>query len=267
MTSDHDHDPQSDVGMERLADREEVSSPMKMAVAAARGGARNGALALAGGGVVLLSAVRSLARGQPRAIPKGLVGAGLVGVGLRQRRSGDRSTFQPRTDEIEGGTEGKAVSDAAHAAAERPDSGRESQIDASGEIDDSSQLGDEGDTGSKIEFTDDAAESEPYSKPGVEGGEEDPRRDTGDDSVTIDVSDSATAEEMSEATGPDPEQAQPTQTDAIEPEETPSEDASEMQVDPDEDDDEAEAHDDGGNAADGDPDETEGTEETEETEE
>ncbi|MFC4542981.1 MSCRAMM family adhesin SdrC [Halosolutus amylolyticus] len=255
MTADHDR--QSDVGMEQLADREELDSPLNSAIAAATGGSRTEALALAGGGLVLLSGIRSLARGQRRGLLKGVVGAGLIGIGLRQRRSDDRSTFEPSTDEIDGGTEGKEISDAAHAAAERPDSGRESQIDASGEIDDSAQLGDEGDTGSRIEFTDDGDESESHPKPGLDGDDEDPRRDTDDDSVTIDVSDSAMAEEMSEATGPDPEQAQPTQTDAIEPEETPEEDASEMKVDPDDGDDESGTSTGDENGADGDTDETE----------
>lgn len=226
-----------DVGTDTIDELQETEEPLETAISIASD-LPAGAVPMAGGTVLLLSAIRSLARGNRRGILTAIGGAGLLRYGLSKRRASDRSTFEPNTDEIEGGTEGKESSDAAHAAASRPDSGRESQIDAEGEIDDSAQLGDEGDTGSRIEFTTDAEESEPRSKPGTEG-EDDPRRDTDDESVKIDVSDSAMAEEMSEATGPDPEQAQPTQTDSIEPEETPEEDASEMQVEPDEGNDEA----------------------------
>lgn len=237
-----DNDPQLDVGMESLEELRETDRPVEMALSAATD-VPTEALSLASGGILLLSAAQSLVRGQLRAIPKAIAGAGLLRYGLRKRRSSARSTFEPNTDEIEGGSAGKEISDAAHAAGERPDSGRESQIDAGGDIDDSSQLGEEGDAGSRIEFTDDAEASEPRSKPGLETDDDDPRRNTDGDSVEIDVSEPAMAEEASEATGPDPEQAQPSQTDAIEPEETPDEDASHMKVEPDDEDDEAEDHD------------------------
>ncbi|QFU82637.1 hypothetical protein [Natronorubrum aibiense] len=234
MADEHDHDVAPDVPMEDRIDDLETPSPIETALSISTGDLKREVVPLLGGGVVLLSALRSLGRGQLRAVPKGIVGAGLLGYALRNRASSDSSTFEPTLDEIDGGTEGKEVSDQAHAAAERLDAGRESQIDAGGEIDDSAQLGDERDEGSRIEFTDDATQEEPRSKPDVDGAD-DPRRDTDDESVEIDVSDSAMAEEVSEATGPDPEQAQPTQTDAIEPEETPEEDASDMKVEPDED--------------------------------
>ncbi|ELY45185.1 hypothetical protein [Natronorubrum sulfidifaciens] len=232
MADEHDHDLEADVPMDDL----ETPSPIDTALSISTGDLKREVVPLLGGGVVLLSALRSLGRGQLRAIPKGIVGAGLLGYALRNRASSDSSTFEPTLDEIDGGTDGKEVSDQAHAAAKRLDSGRESQIDAGGEIDDSAQLGDERDSDerSRIEFTDDTEQAEPRSKPDVNGAD-DPRRDTDDESVEIDVSDSAMAEEVSEATGPDPEQAQPTQTDAIEPEESPDEDASDMKVEPDED--------------------------------
>ncbi|MFC4439231.1 MULTISPECIES: hypothetical protein [Natrialbaceae] len=231
MTDEHEHDLQSTVeaeGLEELAD-----DPMNAAVSVATDSARNGKLAVLGGGLLLLSTLRSLARGQLRALPKAAAGAGLLGFGLRQRASSEPTTFEPSTDEIEGETESKETSDEAHAAGERPDAGQESQIDGSGDVEESAQLGDEGDTGSKIEFTDDPEGEEPRSKPDADKDQEDPRRDTDDDTTEIDVSDTAMAEETAEATGPDPEQAQPTQTDSTEPEETPEEDASDMKVEPD----------------------------------
>lgn len=235
MTDEHNHDLQSTVeaeGLEELTD-----DPMNAAVSVATESARDGKLAVLGGGLLLLSTLRSLARGQLRALPKAAVAAGLLRFGLRQRGSSGPSTFEPDTDEIEAGTEGKETSDEANAAAERPDSGQESQIDEQGEVAESAQLGEEGDTGSQIEFTDDPEESEPRSKPSAEKEDEDPRRNTDDDDTTeIDVSDTAMAEETAEATGPDPEQAQPTQTDSTEPEETPEEDASDMKVEPNDDD-------------------------------
>ncbi|RQG87008.1 hypothetical protein EA462_15295 [Natrarchaeobius halalkaliphilus] len=142
-------------------------------------------VALAAGGVVLLSALRSLRRRRLGAVPKTIAGGALVGYGLRARRSVEEATTDSST-EMES------------AAADEE---------------------------SRIEFTEATEESEPRSKPTLEADDtRDPRRNTDDDRVSIDVSDSATADEVGEAAGPDPEQAQPTQTDSIEPEETPDED-------------------------------------------
>lgn len=245
-----DHDLPTNVPGDQVAKLEEldVQNPVETATSVTADDVPSGALPLAGGGLLLVSTIRSLLKGQLRAIPKAIAAFGLLRYGLGKRRSSagadrgadDSTTFDPSADveDVAGGTEGKETSDAAHAAAERPDSGRESEIDASGEIDASSQLGDEGETGSRIEFIEDEDDgtSEPREKPDTELGDEDPRRNTDDDDdgVAIDVSDSAMADETSEATGPDPEQAQPTQTDSIEPEETPEEDASHMKVEPDE---------------------------------
>ncbi|ELZ19805.1 hypothetical protein C477_07498 [Haloterrigena salina JCM 13891] len=252
MSEEHDHDLSTELPTEATEklDEYDVDDPIG-AVLSIVGGDLKAAVPLLGGGVVLLSALKSLGKGQLRAIPKAAVAAGLFSYGLRNRGGDEAETFQPTLADIEGGTEGKDVSDAAHAAAERPDSGQESEIDASGDVHESAQLGDEGETGSRIEFSDETDEEETRTKPDHVGDEEDPRRDTGDDdeTVEVDVSDTAMAEETSEATGPDPEQAQPSQTDAIEPEETPEEDASDMKVEPDEDadstDDEDEATEDG----------------------
>lgn len=222
MTNEHDQD-QNLESIGESGSNEETAGPMDAVATAVTKSAGDGRLAMLSGGTMFLSTLRSIARGQWRAVPKAAVGAGLLGIGLRQRRSSEASTFEPSTDEIEGETEDKTESDDAHAAREGPDAGRDPQLEGSDRTGEDSQ----------IEFTDD--ESEPRSKPGFEG-EEDPRlTDEGDDEpVEIDVSEPATADEAGEATGPDPEQAQPTQTDATEPEETPEEDASDMKVEPDE---------------------------------
>lgn len=233
MSEDHDHDLATDIPTDAVEKIDEYGpeEPLEAVQSVVTGDVRE-LLSLLGGGALLLSALRSLGKGQLRTIPKVAAAAGLLGYGLRQRRSSEAETFQPTLDEIEGGSEDKDVSDAAHAAAERPDSGQESEIDASGDVHESAQLGEEGETGSRVEFSDDADADETRTKPDHVGDEADPRRDTDGDAVEIDVSDTAMAEETSEATGPDPEQAQPSQTDAIEPEETPEEDASEMKVEP-----------------------------------
>ncbi|WP_440763566.1 hypothetical protein [Natronorubrum sp. DTA7] len=235
MSEEHDSDLAANIPTEKL-EAYDVEKSVETATSIVDNPKRV-LLPLLGGGALLLSALRSLKRGQFRAIPKGVVGAGLLSYGLRNRRSSESPAFEPSTVEIEEGTDGKETSDEASAAAERTDSGRESQIDAEGTIDESAQLGEEVETGSRIEFTDDAEQDEPRTKPDHGGDEEDPRRSTDDDNepVEVDVSDTAMAEEVAEATGPDPEQAQPSQTDAIEPEETPEEDASDMKVDPNED--------------------------------
>lgn len=238
MSEDHDSAHETELPTDRL-DEYDVDDQLETATSLVVRTPKRALVALLAGSVLLLSALRSLSRGQFRAVPKGVVGAGLLGYGVRRGRdhsSDDAAeTFEPSLEEGDGETDGKETSDQAHAAAERDDSGRESQIDAEGEIDNSAQLGDERDDESdaQIEFADELGD-EPRSKPEREADAKDPRRNT-DGETEVDVSDTAMAEEVSEATGPDPEQAQPTQTDADEPEETPEEDASTLKVEPDED--------------------------------
>lgn len=72
----------------------------------------------------------------------------------------------------------------------------------------------------------------PRSKPHLDGASaDDPRRHEEEDGVDIDISEAALADEGSEATGPDPEQAQPASTEGTEPEPTPEEDVSHVQAD------------------------------------
>ncbi|AHG01093.1 hypothetical protein HALLA_16260 [Halostagnicola larsenii XH-48] len=206
-----------------------------------RTGASDGSLALAGGGAFLLAGVRSIARGRFRAIGQLALGGGLLKLGQYQRRNRDGTAIERALDRRGGDetaaneTDGKALSDEAHTAAERHDLGRTAQTDEDGDVSADAELGASrnDDPNSDVDFSEDTDELS-HSRPGVEG-ESDPRRGTDDDAVGIDVSDSALAEEPAEATGPDPEQAQPSQTEGTEPETTVDEDASHMRADtPDE---------------------------------
>ncbi|RQG92004.1 hypothetical protein [Natrarchaeobius chitinivorans] len=200
MTDEHDHDLLTDVsdGSESV-EAEDVPQPAQSVAAAVTEGVKNGTVPLASGGVLLLAAVRSAVRGQIRAIPKGIVGGLLIRYGLDRRRSSEKA-------------------------------------DANGEREDDETIESEGtDSDSKIEFVDDDGLSEPRSKPTIDEDESsDPRRSSDEGGTEIDVSDAAMADEPGEATGPDPEQAQPAQTESTEPEPTPEEDAAEMRVDPEE---------------------------------
>lgn len=244
MTDNHDQADAPIDDIERLDDLE-VTDPVETAVSAASEGTRGATLSLAGGGVLLVAALRSLVRGKARAIPLGLAGAGLVRYGLGKRRSSEDEapTFEPTTEAVEGGTEGKETTDEASAAAGRAE---DVDVDETGEIPEAADLGEE-EGGSRVEFTEDEPgdREEPRSKPDLEDDDASDPRQTGDDAdepAEIDLSQSAMAEEASEAAGPSPEQAQPSQTDATEPEETPEEDASHKKVDPD---DESDANQDG----------------------
>ncbi|MWV39530.1 hypothetical protein [Natrialba sp. INN-245] len=230
MTEEHDHDVAVDVSSDDeppvTADR--ATGTVRSTVTE---GVETGVIPLASGGVLLLSALRSAIRGQLRAIPKGIVGATLVRYGVRKRRSSERTEESAASDagpDRRGESEPSAE---AAAASDRPDSGREGRLEPSdGDADGSEE--------SRVEFVDEEGVSEPRSRPATDGEESrDPRRTVDDDPVEIDVSESAMADEVGEATGPDPEQAQPAQTEATEPETTPTEDAPEPAVESHEDDD------------------------------
>ncbi|SER21381.1 hypothetical protein [Natrinema salaciae] len=247
MTEHQDHDATTDgstndlEGIEETADLEALEAPA--------GALASGTLPLVGGGLLLVAAVRSLIANRRRAIPLAIVGSGLIGIGLRNRRSSDEST-EGGPPEVEEGTDGKETSDQATAAANRVDSGRESETQPDGEISEEPEIDDAVDSGSQIEFTDEPDEDASRSRPNLGADEEEPRHETESDGVEVDVSDPAMADEVSEATGPSPEQAQPTQTADTEPEESPAEDASGMKVEPP-DEDESESAESEGDAGDG----------------
>lgn len=193
------------------------------AIQAARSRTRAGTLAIVGGGILLARAFRS--KGRLRTTVQGLAGLALIGVGLRRRLS-PGGTF-----ETEEGSPGHGLDEANLGTPTRTEHAREGvsnprDVDEEPEVDRRTGA-DEG----SVRFTDEGGD-EPRSKPRVEG-DQDPRRDVGDE-PEVDVSESAMADEPSEAAGPDPEQAEPTQTEDTEPEASPPEDASHVEADADE---------------------------------
>jgi len=76
----------------------------------------------------------------------------------------------------------------------------------------------------EIEFTNDESDASEgaRSKPDLNAEHGDSRRETDGEAVEIDISESAVADEASEAAGPSPEQAHPSQIDDVEPEEDPA---------------------------------------------
>lgn len=238
MTTNHENDATTDALMDALEeiddidDIEELDSPVGDAASAASSALESGTLPLIGGGLALVAAIRSMAAKRRRAIPLAIVGTGLVGFGLSKRRSSGESADEGGVPDVESGTEGKETSDQASAAANRVDAGRVSEIEPDGEVSDEPEIGETTDAGSEIDFTEEPDQDESRSRPDLGAAEEDPRRETEADGVEVDVSDPALAEEESEAAGPSPEQAQPTQTADTEPEESPADDASHMKVDP-----------------------------------
>lgn len=81
------HDPADDEGVsefEQSTDEESIGERVPTAVSRR---AKNGTLALLAGGLMLGRAARSIRRSRGRAVLRGIAGAGLLAVGLRQRRS------------------------------------------------------------------------------------------------------------------------------------------------------------------------------------
>lgn len=238
---------------ERGDETDATSRAKRVASTVTRQG-RNGTAAVLTGGALLVRAVRA-PRSKRKAAVQGLVGAALLGLGLRQRRSGG-GTPTGGDGTAERDDEGKEVSDEAHAARERDDVLHQSEANprgVSGEPE--TETATDPDEGA-IQFTDEQ-DDEPQSQPHID--EEDPMDprydDVDDEAAEIDLSEASLADEASEAVGPDPEQAMPAQTEDTEPESSPSEDASHMQADAaDETDaaDDAGADDEGSDTAEGD---------------
>ncbi|UTF53612.1 hypothetical protein [Natronosalvus rutilus] len=163
----------------------EGGSTIDRALSLAKRGASDGSLAMATGALVLWRGLRSIRRGRVRGIIPAAIGIAAVGTGVKRRRAGTEETD-------------KSTSDEAHAAAQREDQGRETGLDAS-----SDEFDWQDDETSSLEpaVDDESAEEAP--------SEADPRLDE-DDAEEADLSDTAVADEVSEATGPSAEQAQPT---------------------------------------------------------
>ncbi|SEW14999.1 prolipoprotein diacylglyceryl transferase [Natrinema salifodinae] len=226
MSEPHDHDAATDVSIDEIGDLEEfeelteLEGPTGRVASMVTPALSSGTGPMVAGGLLLAAAIRALAANRSRAIPLGIAGTGLFGYGLYTRRSSDDAASG--VPDVEGGTEGKESSDEASTA-----TGSDDEVAGGPDAGD-----DDAESVEQIEFIE--TDDEPRQKPGLDSDEEeDPRRDT-DEDVEIDLSDAAMADEASEATGPDPEQAQPAQVEDTEPDESPTEDASHMKVDPSE---------------------------------
>ena len=182
---------------------------------------RDGSAAIAVGLVLLVRGIRGVLGGRLRAVVVAAIGAVALRAGIRQRRSTadddddavEEATDEgmtpvtigesPATEETDAGsvseketeestteeesedetraTEDKDVSDEAHAASHRPDHGRETEFTPGGSIEED---------------------------PGLVGDD--------DLSTADDISETDLADETGEATGPNAEHAQPSQTDETE---------------------------------------------------
>jgi len=198
---------------------------------------------MAAGGALLLWAARTVRRNTGKATLLALAGTALLGIGRRQRRAsrsgetidtGIEVSLDDDDDTDDDG--GKRVSDDAHVGATqnlgagrvadetRSDSGSDEEANPRGtsdrsDVEDDADSTDdtiseddahaESDEGEEFEFVE---EKEPgtHREPHLDD-EHDTRLDTdeGDERTQIDVSDSAMADEASEAAGPQPEQAYP----------------------------------------------------------
>ncbi|MFC6718029.1 hypothetical protein ACFQGT_10360 [Natrialbaceae archaeon GCM10025810] len=185
--------------------------------------ARDGSLAMAAGGATLASALTALRRSKGRAAALALAGAGLVGLGVRQRRGRRAEDVVTGADAQRDESGEKRVSDEAFAEAERDlGAGRNADESASvstSETESATEPNPRGMTDRSDVGTD---EGDPQFVEGEEGG---PHRETHLEDETahdprlhpesdgepteIDLSDAAMADENSEAAGPHPEQAYP----------------------------------------------------------
>lgn len=190
---------------------------------------RDGSLATVTGGAALLWAARTMRKNAGRATLLALAGVALLGVGRRQRGAGrsdadtgvpvsldDDDSVDDRDDTDVG--DRKRVSDDAHVEAtqdlgagrvadeSRTDDQSGAESNPRGTADDAGVQQDDGDDVEFVEGRKPGTHEEPHLE-----DEHDTRLDTeiGDEPTQVDVSDSATADEASEAAGPQPEQAYP----------------------------------------------------------
>lgn len=180
----------------------------------------DGSLALLAGTAMLAWAARTLRSSRSKAGLQALAGLTLLGTGRRQRRT------QRREERIETGADAertdsgdKAASDHAHTEAEH-DLGAGRVADESASVYQSENEPNprgmtdredvEGDDGGDIDFVD-GKEPGNHRETEIEGDRDTRLQSEGDEAVEIDISESAMADEASEAAGPQTEQAYPAQ--------------------------------------------------------
>ena len=170
---------------------------------------RDGSLPITAGVALLIGGRRNRSRNTASRV----LAAALIGIGIRQRRHHRSLTESTAPDEGAHGSTGTVE--------QRADSHRGDK-NPRGTATDPEINREEQSSERSVEFTDNQKESAASPTLKTESGG-DPRIDS--DTTTVDISEAALADEASEATGPSSVQSQPTQTDAIEPEETPEEDS------------------------------------------
>jgi hypothetical protein len=178
---------------------------------------RNGSIPLLAGGTLILRAIGGKG-GVVRKTGRLFAGTALVGFGLRQRRQHRPTSIADEYGEngYEMGTVDRRLD--SHEGENPRGTENEPDIDRKTDPDEGS-----------VQFTDDQEESQ--TKPDLDDESTgDPRQDD-EDKTEIDLSEASMADEPNEAAGPSSVQSQPTQTDSIEPEETPDEDTSHLQAD------------------------------------
>jgi hypothetical protein len=182
---------------------------------------RDGSLATLAGATLLAWAAKRVRTSKAKAALGALTGVALLGVGRQQRRA------KRAEDRVETGADAertdtgeKATDDEAHAEATQ-DLGAGRNADESASVDQSASEPNprgttdrddvEGDDGGDVDFVEGREPGE-HQEAHLED-EHDTRlgADEEDESVEIDLSESAMADETSEAAGPQPEQAYPAQ--------------------------------------------------------
>lgn len=215
-TTDTSMQPDTTESPNRMGEDAETSAGLaeraRRAVSkAARHGHTGTVLGLAGG-ALLARAIGSRGRNSRSAAVQALAGVGLLGLGLRRRRAAP-SQWNEEQDSI-----------ARHGVTRQPDTNPRGTSEEPPV--ETATASDEG----EVRFSDEQITG-PRSEPHLADRREDPRIDEEGDSVDVDLSEAALADEASEATGPAPEQAQPASTEETEPERTPSDDVSHVQAD------------------------------------
>jgi len=190
---------------------EESKSSQSSAVDTLKKRTTDGSIPLAVGAILLVRALGS-SRQTEKIDGQVLVATALVGLGLRQRRR-HSMTGSDTADESNHHT-GTGTSE------QRADS-HQGDSNPRGIVGEPTTESDS-DTES-IQFHEGQIDENPSAEAGAKSTG-DPRID--DEITEVDLSEASLADEASEAAGPSSVQSQPTQTDEIEPEETPEEDSA-----------------------------------------
>lgn len=221
------------------ADRTERQHATPSLVARARdslarlGPTRRGTIAMLAGGALIARAKST--RGTLRTAISALAGLGLVAYGVRQRLSGGRgggdgsggSGPRDRPDDRTGATdEGTGATESMRQESHTGTNPRD--VDDEPDVETETDQ-DEG----RVQFTTDHDEPGATAPDLEEGGERDSRLDdeTDDESVDVDISEAAMADEPNEAAGPTSEQAFPSQVEDTEPDPSPAADTSHVEAD------------------------------------